>query len=140
MNKLFNNYRCHIELTTTAVCTQSQQLGGYSAHVGLGFEFENWTCLFNSLGTLGKGFYIHPLFSSILISTLNQQDGHVHRWAIPCRPFSPLQTVNFRLFIRTKRTNDKLLFARWANDKRIKKNRLGFRFPFETAAYIYIYL
>jgi hypothetical protein len=36
--------------------------------------------------------------------------------------------------------NDKLPFARWANDKLIKENFLGFRFPFEIAAYICIYM
>jgi hypothetical protein len=52
-------------------------------------------------------------------------------------------------FFVNKRTNDKLPFARWANGKRIKENCLGFRFridvyifrfPFETAAYMYIHL
>ncbi len=40
-------------------------------------------------------------------------------------------------FFVNKRTKDKLPFARWANGKPIKKNRLSFRFPFEMAAYRY---
>ncbi len=57
-------------------------------------------------------------------------DGHV--------PLVRWQTDNFRLFFVNKWTNDKLPIAQWANGKRIKENRLGFRFPFEAAAYIYI--
>jgi hypothetical protein len=53
-------------------------------------------------------------------------DGHAHlvhlvRW----------QTDNFHLSLRQQM--DKL-----QTSKRIKENRLGFRFPFETAAYIYV--
>jgi hypothetical protein len=51
-----------------------------------------------------------------------------------------LQTDNFHLFLFNKQTNDKLPFARLANDKQIQENFLGFRFPFETAAYIRIYI
>jgi hypothetical protein len=40
-------------------------------------------------------------------------------------------------FFENKWTNNKLLLARWVNGKRIKKNRLGFRFLLETAAYSY---
>ncbi len=32
-----------------------------------------------------------------------------------------------------KRTNDKLPFAQWGNDKRIKENRLGFHVPFDVS-------
>ncbi len=51
--------------------------------------------------------------------------------------FVRLKMYNFRLFFVNKRTNDKLPFTRWANGERIKENRLGFRFPFEKAAYKY---
>ncbi len=40
-------------------------------------------------------------------------------------------------FFVIKRTNYKLPFARWANGKWIKENRLGFRYPSEKAAYKY---
>jgi hypothetical protein len=43
----------------------------------------------------------------------------LHRWASPF-------------------ANAKLPFEWWANGKRFKENHLGFRFPFKTAAYIYI--
>ncbi len=39
--------------------------------------------------------------------------------------------TSVRFFVN-KRTNGKLPFARWANGKRIKENRLGFRFLFEN--------
>jgi hypothetical protein len=48
-----------------------------------------------------------------------------------------LKTNTSVCFIINRRTNDKLPFAPWANGKRINKNRLGFRFRFETATYIY---
>ncbi len=51
-----------------------------------------------------------------------------------------LETDTSISFFVNKRTNDKLPFARWVNDKRIKENRWGFRFPFETAAYLQIYI
>jgi hypothetical protein len=41
------------------------------------------------------------------------------------------------LFLCKRTTNDKDLLVRWANGKRIKENNPGFRFPFETAEYIY---
>ncbi len=39
---------------------------------------------------------------------------------------------NFVCFFVNKRIKDKLPFARWANYKRVKGNRLGFRFPFDV--------
>ncbi len=43
-----------------------------------------------------------------------------------------LQTYNFRgFFFSNTQANDKLLFACWANRKRIKENWLGFCFPFD---------
>ncbi len=53
--------------------------------------------------------------------------------------WSVCRRVTSLCFFVSKRTNNTLPFARWANDRRIKENRLGFRFPFETAAYIYVY-
>jgi hypothetical protein len=43
-----------------------------------------------------------------------------------------LQTDNFRLFLRQQTNKRQLPFARWANGKRIKENRMGFRFPFSV--------
>jgi hypothetical protein len=51
-----------------------------------------------------------------------------------------LQTDYFHLFLFNKQTNDKLPLARLANDKQIQENFFGFRFPFETAAYIHTYI
>ncbi len=42
-----------------------------------------------------------------------------------------MEISNF--FFVHKRTNDKLLFARWANGKRIKEICLNFHFPFEVS-------
>ncbi len=42
-------------------------------------------------------------------------------------------------FFVYKWTNDKLFFAWWASSKWIKEIRLGFRFPFKTAAFKYKY-
>jgi hypothetical protein len=43
------------------------------------------------------------------------------KWASPFSPF----------VCASKRTNDKLPFVGRGNGKRIKENRLGFRFPFD---------
>ncbi len=54
--------------------------------------------------------------------------------------WSVCRRVTSLCFFVSQWTNNTLPFARWANDRRIKENRLGFRFPFETAAYKYIYM
>ncbi len=51
-----------------------------------------------------------------------------------------LQTDNFRLFLRQKMVKRQTFFARWANGKRIQENRMGFSFPYETAASVCVYL
>ncbi len=43
-------------------------------------------------------------------------------------------------FFENKWTNNKLPLARWVNGKRIKENRLGFRFLFETAAFTTVFM
>ncbi len=69
----------------------------------------------------GGGKYDFQYFGRSLLWTIDGQICLV-RCAV-CK-----QITSF-CFLVSKRTNNKLLFARWANSKRIKENRLGFRFP-----------
>jgi hypothetical protein len=53
----------------------------------------------------------------------------LHWWASTFSPFNPFANDNPFVSSSTNGQNDKLPFARWANGKRIKENRLGFLFP-----------
>jgi hypothetical protein len=60
----------------------------------------------------------------------------MHRWASPFSPFSLFVADNFRMFLRKQMDKCQTFDEQMVNKPR--KNRLGFRFPFERQ-HIYIY-
>jgi hypothetical protein len=75
---------------------------------------------------------IRPTWKSHHRRLMIVQHDAYHRWARLKVRLVCLQTVSSDCFFVNKRTKDKLLFARWANLNRLRKNCLSFHFPFDV--------